>query len=309
MSRYDLYGMGLAAMVLLVGCVGTDLVDEEPGDARIVLDPPTAAVQEGNTVQFNATYFDPFDRQQAVAMQWEVADPSVATVDGAGVVQALQIGQTTLWAKAGDVTSDPAMITVVANENAVAQVVVSPPSVQLEAGATQVFTATALNVNGDLLDGISFTWHSADPTIATIDDAGTATALQPGITTITATAEGVISAPAQLGVTGGSRRGMFTRRPGTSYNLEGHVTLQEAPDGSLTLQLESDFSSSQGPGLYVYLSSTNTVTSSSLEVGELQSVSGASTYNVPGTTTLTTYDWVIIHCKPFNVTFGYAQLQ
>ena len=297
-------------MLLLAGCVGTDLVDEVPtGNARIELDPPTAAVQAGNMIEFNAMYFDAFDRQQAVTMQWEVADPSVATVDGEGVVQALQIGQTMLWAKAEEVTSDPAMVTVVANENAVAQIVLSPASVQLEAGATQTFTATALNVNGETLDGVSFTWNSTNATIATIDDAGTATALQPGTTTITATAAGVTSAPAQLSVTGGSRRGEFAKRPGTSYNLEGHVTLQEGPGGTLTLQLESDFSSSQGPGLYVYLSRTSTVTSSSLEVGELQAVSGASTYDVPGSTTLTTYDWVIIHCKPFNVTFGYAQLR
>jgi len=302
--------MGIAALLLLAGCVGTDLVDEMPtGDARIELDPPTAAVQEGNTVRFNATYFDPFDREQSVPMQWEVADPSIATVDGDGMVQALQVGQTTLRAKAEDITSDPAMITVVANENTVAQVVVSPASVQLEAGATQAFTATALNINGETLDGIFFSWTSADPTIATIDDGGTATALQPGTTSITATAEGVMSAPAQLSVAGDSRRGMFTRRPGTSYNLEGHATLQEGPGGTLTLQLENDFSSSDGPGLYVYLSRTSAVTSSSLEVGALQAISGPSTYNVPGPTTLTTYDWVIIHCKPFNVTFGYAQLQ
>ncbi|MGH7457397.1 MAG: DM13 domain-containing protein, partial [bacterium] len=71
----------------------------------------------------------------------------------------------------------------------------------------------------------------------------------------------------------------------------------------------SDFSSSSGPGLEVFLSTTNTVGANSRNLGRLQSTSGAQNYNVPSGIAFNTYSWVIIHCVPFNVTFGYAQLR
>ena len=59
----------------------------------------------------------------------------------------------------------------------------------------------------------------------------------------------------------------------------------------------------------VYLSQTNSVTGNSISLGDIKSSSGSQTYTVPGNVRFGDYNWVIIHCVAFNVTFGSALLQ
>ena len=59
-------------------------------------------------------------------------------------------------------------------------------------GATQAFSATARDTNGNPMPGVSFTWSSDDPTVATVNAAGEATAVRDGEATITAEAAGLI---------------------------------------------------------------------------------------------------------------------
>ena len=92
-----------------------------------------------------------------------------------------------------------------------------------------------------------------------------------------------------------------------SYDVEGTATLAELPDGGLVLRFGDDFKSSNGPNLAVYLSATNSVTSSSLKLGDLKATQGAQTYPVQAD--LDQYAYVIIHCVPFNVSFGSARLR
>ena len=109
-------------------------------------------------------------------------------------------------------------------------------------------------------------------------------------------------------VMGESRTGMFVQKPGTSYNVSGTVTLEKQEDGTLVLHFDNGFSSSNGPGLGVFLSTTDGRNSSSINLGDLQRTSGAQSYPVPKNVELGTFDWVVIHCVPFNVTFGFAKL-
>lgn len=71
------------------------------------------------------------------------------------------------------------------------RVTVTPPSSTVDVGQTQSFTATALDQDGQPMSGAgSPTWSSSDPSVATIDAAGTAKALKAGSTTISATIAG-----------------------------------------------------------------------------------------------------------------------
>jgi uncharacterized protein YjdB len=83
----------------------------------------------------------------------------------------------------------------------VTSVVVTPGSATLAAlGATQGFAAEGRDANGHLVAGVTFTWASGDPSVATIDAAaGVATAEANGGTTITADA-GTASGSAALTV-------------------------------------------------------------------------------------------------------------
>ncbi len=302
----------LITTLLLAGCVGTDFVNEPVATipARIAINPISAAVEVGKTTSLQAVYYDSLGNAVAgVAFQWSSSDANIAAVDANGQVLGRQTGQTMISARGRGVTSDPAMLTVVADANQVARVIVTPDSGQIAVGGTLQFLAVARNLNGDVLNGKTFSWRSADAAIATVNGNGLATGIRAGKVNIIATAEGIEGPAARLTVLGTSRSGTFTRNPSTSYNVSGTATLEQQPNGSLVLRFGSNFSSSNGPGLEVFLSTTNAVGSNSRNLGRLQRTSGEQSYNVPAGVTLTTYNWVIIHCVPFNVTFGYARLQ
>ena len=295
------------------GCIGTDLVDELPtADARIDVTPAEAALEQGNTLRLEAIYYDGFGMPvPGVTLRWESSAPGVASVDADGLVSALAIGQALITAHADDASSLPVLLTVVGDPNSVARVVVTPDTLLLPAGSSQAFTAEAFNLNGDRLDGKTFTWASSNQLVATIDAGGDATALEPGVADITATTDGIDSAPATLIVPGGVRQGAFVKRAGSSYLVQGTATLEELPGGGLRLMFSSDFLVSSGPGLEVFLSNTTTVGSGSFNVGELQKDNGEQTYFIGSgaSLTLNSYNNVVIHCVPFNVTFGHAALQ
>lgn len=103
--------------------------------------------------------------------------------------------------------------------------------------------------------------------------------------------------------------GMFAPNPASSYLVRGTAVLEEiTPGGSLTLRFGNDFIVSNGPGIEVFLSRSNTRSSSSISLGRVKRLSGEQSYDVPSDVKLDTYNWVVIHCVPFNVTFGYAPL-
>jgi hypothetical protein len=299
------------AAVVVAGCVGTDYINDPVarGPARIVINPNIAAIQVGGVRQFAATYYDSLGNTVAVTFQWTSSMPVVASVDANGVASGKQAGQAQIFATARGVASEPALLTVVADPNQVARVIVTPDSGILHIGETLQFSAEARNLNGNAIAGKTFTWRSAAPTVATVSNTGLATAIKPGRVNIIASTDNVDSSPARLEVLGQSRTGTFTRRPGTSYNVSGTAILEQRADGSLVLSFGNDFTSSNGPGLEVFLSTINAVGANSRSLGRLQRTSGVQSYNVPTGITLTTYNWVIIHCVPFNVTFGYAELK
>ncbi len=109
-------------------------------------------------------------------------------------------------------------------------------------------------------------------------------------------------------VTGDERTGEFTARAGTSYQVMGTVTLKRLDSGRLSVEFADNFSTSNGPRLHVYLSESQRVTGSSVDLGALQSTTGAQAYTVSSEVTLEQFNYVLIHCVPFNVSFGFAQL-
>jgi hypothetical protein len=72
-------------------------------------------------------------------------------------------------------------------------VLVTPDSAEVLVGATQQYTARALNASGNPIGGVSFTWSSADANVATVNTTtGLAEGVLAGVTDIRATASGVI---------------------------------------------------------------------------------------------------------------------
>ena len=73
-----------------------------------------------------------------------------------------------------------------------------PGDVSINTGGTQQFSALATDQKGLAMSGVAFTWASSDPTVATIDANGLATAVGDGTTQISASAHGVSSNAASL---------------------------------------------------------------------------------------------------------------
>ncbi len=146
---------------------------------------------KGIPVQFIAVGQDASNKLVAAAgIVWTSSNAKVAKVDNTGRVTLLDVSTTpvilTATAVSGGVNKTATTSLTVSLSGAVATVVVTPAAWTMKAGQTKAFAATALDASeGPALTTI--TWASADPTIATVDSAGLATARAIGTTTITAT--------------------------------------------------------------------------------------------------------------------------
>jgi len=301
--------LGALSLLTLASCVGTELVDETL-PARIDLTPPSAAIQVGDTLSFQASYRDSLGTvQPGTPFEWASSDAAIASVDAAGTATGHREGQVVIRAAANGVTSNAALLTVVTDPEQIASVVVTPEIGQISVGQTLQLSAVARSLSGEELPDSSFTWSSSAGEVASVDVSGLVSALSPGTAAIVATAAGISSRPAQIEVLGRTRSGVFSGNPVNHYQVAGSVTLAQQPAGGLLLSLGSDFVSSAGPGLDVFLSHGSFVNSDSRSLGRLQSFSGAQTYAVPSDIGIDSFDWVVIHCVPFNATFGYARLQ
>jgi hypothetical protein len=79
-----------------------------------------------------------------------------------------------------------------------------------------------------------------------------------------------------------------------------------AMDGRNVLRLE-DFRSTNGPDLYVYLS-TDKDASEYVSLGRLKANSGNQNYEIPDGADLSKYNTVLVWCQQFSVLFGSAKL-
>lgn len=89
----------------------------------------------------------------------------------------------------------------------------------------------------------------------------------------------------------------------------GTVNLLTLEDGMLQVAFSEDFSLSDGPGLFVYLSNGETPSTDFINLGDFISPTGAQFYQVPDDVTLDSYTHVLVHCEPYNVTFAFAELR
>lgn len=90
------------------------------------------------------------------------------------------------------------------------------------------------------------------------------------------------------------------------HDAQGTVTVIPVDSGNV-LRLE-EFRSTNGPDLYVYLS-TDEEASDFVNLGRLKANIGNQNYDIPDGTDLSKYDTVLIWCQQFSVLFGSANLE
>lgn len=88
----------------------------------------------------------------------------------------------------------------------------------------------------------------------------------------------------------------------------GSATLRIVENGSLRLDFSENFSLTNGPSLFVFLSNAETPSEDAINLGSFVSPSGAQMYQIPEGVSLNSFTHVVVYCVPFHVTFAYAEL-
>lgn len=303
-------GIALLALLLPGACVKTEIIPEtlEP---VLRVTPASVSLAAGQMRQMSATFTDEAGQDQSALVGWRIANALVATVNTTGLLSAQTPGQTWAIASAPGGLTDSILVTVVQNDNAVANVVVQGGQNTLGVGATLQLSARVYNAAGEELFTQAVTWSTTNAAILSVDGSGLVAGTGAGTASAIATADGVGSLPFAIQVipaNGLSRSGVFSGNMG--YSVSGTATLEQNSSG-LKLVLGSDFQASNGPQLGVYLAknaSGGLNAQNSLKLDNLLQNSGMQEYAVPAGVALDDYDYAVIYCIPFNVRFGSAKL-
>ncbi|MDB4293495.1 Ig-like domain-containing protein, partial [Maribacter sp.] len=147
--------------------------------------PASTDLLEGTTLNLIATVSPANATNQN--LNWITSNSAIATVDGNGVVTALQPGPvsiTTISIANGSITASSAIM-VTSSDILVGNIVVDPANFSLDIGGTQSLnlTITPANATNQVVN-----WSSSNPAIATVDNTGLVNAIAQGTATISATA-------------------------------------------------------------------------------------------------------------------------
>ncbi len=146
----------------------------------------------GDSYKLNLSYF-PGDTTDDRTIRWTSSDPSVATVDGGGLVTGLSAGTCTVTAAVGNFTVSA---TVRVNPLIhVSSVSLSRSSYTFTVRGESMTLSTTVSPGNATYPNVR--WSSSDSSVATVDGSGTVRVVANGSCTITATADGV-SASCQI---------------------------------------------------------------------------------------------------------------
>ncbi|HZR47051.1 MAG TPA: PKD domain-containing protein [Candidatus Manganitrophaceae bacterium] len=203
-SAFPAHCVALLLSLFLSACGGSTTPsppgqqNPQPTVSAVKLSPQSVTVPVGKEEPVAVTVLDASGQPiPGATPTYTVADPTVAAVTPAGIVKGLQEGTTLLTASYENVESNSVLVQILP---VVATIELSSRAATISIHASVSFVATAKDAKGIKIADAQFTWHSSDPTVASIDEQGTATGLQKGVTEITAEIDGVVSAPATLTV-------------------------------------------------------------------------------------------------------------
>jgi uncharacterized protein YjdB len=258
---------------------------------RLEITPTSSSAIISGTVQFTAKYYNTLGELAPLPATavWSSTTPTVATVNTQGLVTAVAAGSTNIKITV-NAASAMAPFTVVANPNQLATVTLTPNVAQdILLNQTVAFTAAGANAAGGAISGLTFNWMSSSTAAVTIMPIGMATAVGYGMANISATANGVQSAPTMVNVI---RQGNFGGAGST---------------GSVKLITSSNFSVANAPDLRIYLSASPSNISNSVQIAPLSTAgqtSGARSWNVPTNVTITQYRYALVWCAQFGGAYG-----
>ncbi len=219
------YKLVLAGYEDKTGCVtlgteeGETIVDtlrQLPILTDIIISPLIPTVTVGRTRSFSATPIDQYGDPFPATVTWNSSNTYVGIINpDTGVFSAEHGGSTVITATSGTV-SKSTTATVTVEIPVLTTITVSPTTLSIEVGNSNIFTASPKDQFGDPFP-TAITWSSSNTGIGTIDPlTGIFTAISQGSTIITATS-GTVSGIAVANVI------PITITPPTQFGLLGNI--------------------------------------------------------------------------------------
>ena len=199
----------LAAVFALLAACGGDGAAPDATTRDVVASiqitsatPGTTAVPVGITLQYTATatYGDGHTQDVSRTATWSSSAPSIASIDGNGLLTTRTPGDATLSAALGVVVSNRATLSVTTARLVSIQ---STPSVASTPGGVDLqYVAAGTYTDGSVQDiTASVAWSSSDPSVQAIGAGGLAHALAVGHVSVVAVLGAVTSNAVQASVT------------------------------------------------------------------------------------------------------------
>jgi trimeric autotransporter adhesin len=262
----------LCLLVLLLICTGCaeDSEPTRPIDflplTGITIESQYPQIANLTTNQFRAVgnFSGVFTREITDQVVWSVDDPDVLEIEpNTGFARALTPGTATVTATADEISRT---FEFTVTDAIIIQLDVEPATISLPLGLTQAFTAMG-RFDDETVQDLTLLvekWTSSVETVATIDDAGVATALSVGFTEIAATFQNV-TGEAELTVTDAVLVSI-TFVPGEDTILIPNETLQLAATGTYSDGTTQDLTTQ------VLWSSSNTASATVSQTGVVTAV-------------------------------------
>jgi len=155
----------------------------------IAVAPTAPSVAAGLTQQFSAIGIYSDGTSQPIASPiWSSSNPSIATVNSAGLAKSIAAGSVNITASFGGVTGGSALTVTAATLKAIS---ITPTASSIAAGLTQQLTATGTYSDGTSQIISNPVWSSSGPSVATVSSTGLVKTLNPGTINLTASFNGV----------------------------------------------------------------------------------------------------------------------
>jgi serine/threonine protein kinase/uncharacterized protein YjdB len=157
--------------------------------ARLMLAPQSLTLPVGTAAQLVATVLDGSGRALGDrSITWASTDTVVATVTPGGQVNARGPGTARISAASEGQTAE-SLITV--SPLPVTRVAIAPVALDLEVDESAALGVEVRDATGRVVPDAAVRWAAADSTIAAVQADGLVRGLRPGVTTVTAQADGV----------------------------------------------------------------------------------------------------------------------
>ena len=173
-------------IVLVAGCIGTDLENEIPTNLRIVF-PPEIEFRVNGEYPLEAEFTDEDGQVQMVDIEWTSSNADVIEIVNGNIAVGRSEGMAIITATAESMTADFPVTVEFSRES----LTISNFVETLEVGRSFVFAVNYIDINGDNTSA-PVTWESSEPAVATVDVTGQVVAVAEGSTVITARSGNVV---------------------------------------------------------------------------------------------------------------------